>query len=227
MSNCWRTIRVGALLCMMFGSAGCLHHRWGMWGPDCGSCEPDECEPGCRVPCGMHGCSPMLCGCLYRRSNAIPDTLPLGSTVRAHYQVMQTNAEAADFIFHRHEFMAQTAELTPDGKDHVLEVAARMRSTPFPVLVERSENNADPELDATRRSLIAQVLTDMGNPDAQNRTVVSPSYGPGYNSIEAEPLYYRHVGSGGGFGNFGSFGNNFGTFGGFGGGAGGGIGFGS
>jgi hypothetical protein len=54
---------------------------------------------------------------------------------------METNGEAADFIIHRHEFVGKTAELTSDGKDHILELAARMRSTPFPVLIERGENN--------------------------------------------------------------------------------------
>jgi hypothetical protein len=233
MSSFRRFVYGGALLCAMLGSVGCFHTRWGLWGWDDPYCEDDYCEDDyCRPGFGcLHGgaCAQAqfaMCGWCYRRSNAIPDTLPLGSTVRAHYQVMQTNGEAADFIFHRHEFVAQTSELTPDGKDHVLEVAARMRSAPFPVLVERSENNSDPELDAHRRNLIAQILTDLGNPDAQNRTVVSTAYGPGYNAMQAEPTYYQHVLRGGGFGNFGSYGNNFGTFGGFGGGAGGGVGFG-
>jgi hypothetical protein len=139
---------------------------------------------------------------------------------------MQTNAEASDFIIHQHEFMGETAQLTPDGKDHILEIAARMRSAPFPVLIERTWNNADPELDAHRRNLVAQILTDLGNPDAQQRTVVATAYGPGYNDLQAEPMYYQHVLSGGGSGSgYGLYGNNFGTYGGFGGGAGGGIGF--
>ncbi|MFG0336027.1 MAG: hypothetical protein ACF8TS_21925 [Maioricimonas sp. JB049] len=161
----------------------------------------------------------VMFGWLHKKSNAIPETLPLGSAVRAHYQVMETNGEAADFIFHRNDFVAETAELTPDGKDKILEIAARMRSTPFPVLIQRSENNSDPELDAIRRTLVARILTDMGNPDANQRTIVATPYGPGYNAIQAEPMYYRHVLSGGN-------GNNFGQFGGFGGGGGGGVGFG-
>ena len=65
-------------------------------------------------------------------------------------------------------------------------------------------------------------------PYAQQRTVVSTAYGPGYNSIQAEPMYYQHVTSGaGGFGNgYGFYGAGMGTYGGFGGGAGGAIGFG-
>ncbi len=185
------------------GSSGCATKG------GCGRSDCDDCDDGC---CPLRGC-------FHRRSMAIPDVQPLGSVNRAHYHTMQANAEAADFIFHRHEFVGKTAELTPSGKDHILEVAARMRSAPFPVLVERSENNADPELDAFRRDLVAQILTNFGNPDAQQRTVVSTPYGKGLNSREAEVDYYRFTSSRGGFGNFG---NNFG--GGFGGGGGGGFG---
>lgn len=155
------------------------------------------------------------------RSPAIPETLPLGSTVRAHYHTMQTNGEAADFIIHDHEFVGNTAELSPSGKDHVAEIGARMRSAPFPVLVERSENNSDPELDAHRRTIVAQVLYGMGNPDADQRTIVATPYGKGLNSQEGEADYYNFIFTRGGFGN--GFNNN-GNFGGIG--AGGGAGFG-
>ena len=150
------------------------------------------------------------------RSHAIPEQLPLGVVNRAHYEAMETNAEAVDFILYDHDFVLNTAELTSDGKDKVLEIAARMRSAPFPVIVERTENNSDPELDAYRRNLIAQILTDMGNPDGDQRTVVSTAYGPGYNSIEAQRVWFRHIG-GGGFNNN-NFNNNGLGGGGFGGG---------
>lgn len=209
---------------------------------DCGpvGCGPVGCESGgCGLPlrsCGLRGrccvggacanggqmcerCCWAMTGWAWRRSNAIPETLPLGSTVRAHDQVMQTNAEAADFIFHRHDFVAQTAHLTPDAKDKIVEVASRMRSAPFPVIVERSENNTNPELDALRRNIVATILTDMGNADAQQRTVVATPYSPGYIGRRAEFMYFQHVGGGGL--------NNNNNGGGFGGGAGfGGGGFG-
>lgn len=146
------------------------------------------------------------------RSLAIPDTLPLGSTVRAHYHTMQTNAEAADFVIHRHEFIGASAELNSAGKDHLVEIAMRMRSAPFPVLIERTENNSDPELDQHRRNLIAQILADFGNSDADQRTIVSPAYSRGLNSQEAQQDYYRFINTRGGNGNFGgnNAGGNFG-----------------
>ena len=141
---------------------------------------------------------------------AIPDQLPVGAVERAHFHQMQTNAEATDFVLYQMDFVGQTAELTPDGKDKINEIGARMRSTPFPVLVERTFNNSDPELDAHRRELVAMILHEKGNPDANNRVFVSPSYGLGKSSLEAAPEFYQHVyqasgqnnanGMGGGFG---------------------------
>lgn len=157
---------------------------------------------GCVIPL------PSLGKC---RSLAIPDTVPLGSISRAHWHTMETNGEANDFVIHRNEFVDNTSELSPYGRDHIAEIAARMSSSPFPVLVQRSYNNSDPELDAVRRQLVVRVLTDLGNADADQRTVVSQPYANGLNSIEAEVDYGRFLGSrilngrafGGGGGGFG------------------------
>lgn len=243
--------------CSTCGGGGCgLRGRFFGGGCDpCGAPCGAPCGYNACGPCGGCGCGPCggcfgrvvdragacygntaacltsadirVCGAFAQRSNAIPETLPLGSTVQAWYQVMQTNAEASDFIVHLHDFEGQTAKLTPDGRDHVWEIAARMRSAPFPVIVERSENNSDPELDSLRRQLVACVLSNFGNPDADQRTIVAPSYGPGYNAMQAEPTYYQYLQSGNFGGGYGTFGNNMGIYGGFGGGAGGGIGFGN
>lgn len=165
----------------------------------------------------------------------VPETLPLGSTVRAHYHTMQTNGEAADFILHRLDFVGSTAELTPAGRDRILEIAARARSAPFPVLIERSWNNANPELDQHRRRIVAAILTDLGIPEADQRVIVAPAYGKGITSQEGQMDYYQFIysrGYGGygygGYGNAGGFGagglGGFGGVGGFGG-FGGGLGF--
>ena len=159
-----------------------------------------------------------------RRNLAIPDTFPLGSVNRAHYQAMETNGEAVDFILHRNEFVGSTAELTPAGKDHIMEIAARMRSAPFPVIVERGENNSDPELDQHRQQIVALILRDFGNADAFQRTFVGTAYGKGLNSQEAQIDYYRFIGTRGGFGG-GGFGNSGGGNFGGGGFGGGGVGF--
>ena len=151
------------------------------------------------------------------RTMAVPDVMPLGSISRAHWHMMETNGEASDFVIHRNEFVDNSSELSPYGRDHIAEIAARMSSAPFPVLVQRSENNADPELDAARRAIVVRVLTDLGNPDADQRTVVSQPYSNGINAIEGERDYanYRYSG-GNGNSNGGNSGNGSG---------GGGLGF--
>lgn len=137
--------------------------------------------------CGCGWCWPSRCG--------VPDRYPLGSVNRAHYQTMEANAEAADFILHRHEFVGDTTDLTPYGKDHLQEIAARARCAPFPILVERSENNSNPALDDHRRAIIAQALVDHGVGDAPERTIIAPAYGKGLTAQEAEADYGRFVNS--------------------------------
>jgi uncharacterized membrane protein YgcG len=167
-------------------------------------------------------CCPKPClvvpGCLHgHRTMAVPDVMPLGAITRAHWHMQETNGEAADFIMHRNEFVDNSSELSPYGRDHIAEIAARMPSAPFPVIVQRSLNNSDPELDQIRRDLVVRVLTDMGNVDADQRVVVSQPYSDGINSMEGEFDYGRFRGSrnqnGGGFG--GGFGGGGGGFGGF------------
>lgn len=120
------------------------------------------------------------------RSPSVPDVYPLGAVNRAHYETMRANGQAADFILHQFDFVGSTSELSPAGKDHVLEIAPRARSVPFPILIERTENNANPALDEHRRASIVQVLIDLGIGDAQQRTIVAPAYGTGLSGREAE-----------------------------------------
>ncbi len=146
------------------------------------------------------------------RSMAIPDVMPLGSISRAHWHMMETNGEAADFVIHYNEFAHNSSELTPYGRDHIAEIAARMSSSPFPVIVQRTMFNADPELDRIRRDLVVRVLTDLGNPDADQRTVVSQPYSNGINSMEGEQDLGRFRQSRGILGNNGGGGGGFGAF---------------
>ncbi len=142
---------------------------------------------------------------------AIPDIMPLGAVNRAHWHMMETNGEAADFVIYRNEFVDNSSELTPYGRDHIAEIAARMPSTPFPVLVQRSLNNADPELDNLRRDIVVRVLTDLGNQDAAQRTVISQPYSNGINSMEGEQDYgrFRNIRGSNNFGGGGGVGGGF------------------
>ncbi len=96
---------------------------------------------------------------------------------------MQVNGEAADFVISRGEFEANETTLTYAGRDHILEISARMRETQFPVLVE--PDGADPNLDTMRREMIATILNDLGNSDAEQRTLISRPYSDGMAATEA------------------------------------------
>ncbi|ADG69650.1 hypothetical protein Plim_3838 [Planctopirus limnophila DSM 3776] len=207
------------------GVQPCGGNKWG-WKKSCNDC--NSCN-SCGTKCGSFCSGASSWWGHSANRNTTPEQYALGTVHRAHFHQMETNAEAADFILYYSDFVGESAELTPDGKDKILEIASRMRSAPFPVLVERTMHNADPELDNHRRQLVAQILTDLGNPDAYNRTFVATSYGPGKHSLEAAPEFYQNVyqnfgndqfGNGGGFGGGGFGGGGFGGggFGGFGGG---------
>jgi len=135
-----------------------------------------------------------------RRSLAIPDTYPLGSVPRTHYHQMETNGEAVDFVINRHEFIRSTAELNTWGLDHVMEIAARAPSNPFPIIIERTENNSDPELDQHRRLIVTRILAEKGVGNAANRVVVTQAYDRGYYGEEATQNFYGFIGGGGGGG---------------------------
>jgi hypothetical protein len=127
--------------------------------------------------CGWHaGCDCASTPCLY----------PLGAVNQAHYEAMQANGQAAAFTVHQFEFIGTSSELSPAGKDHLLEIAGRARSVPFPVSIERTDGNSNPTLDEHRRASVAQVLLDLGIGDAQQRTVVTPVYDERLSGHEAE-----------------------------------------
>lgn len=176
-------VAAAALVCLP--SLGCLHHRVG-------------CNDGCHS--GLlghhHGARGYAAfGPSYDRP------FPLGQVTDSFWETQQTNAEAADFIFHDHEFVEDTALLGPSAKRHLEQVALRLEHVPFPVVIERSEFDYRPEMDEARRRMIVEQLARMGVPDAGGRVVISETFAPGITALEAEQAYYRTLGnqnSGGG-----------------------------
>ncbi|MGQ9503681.1 MAG: hypothetical protein ACUVQG_01250 [Thermogutta sp.] len=138
---------------------------------------------------------------------------PLGQVTDAHWETMQTNAEAADFIFFDHEFVGQTAELTPLGRKHLLSVALRLEHVPFPIVVEESPRGENPQLDENRRQAIVNQLAQLGldRQMIEARTVVAPAFTEGLSAIEGEAAYYRTLTDGNyGGGAYGGLGRGFG-----------------
>src|SRR5262245_45600491 len=103
---------------------------------------------------------------------------PLGQVSDSHWEIQQTNAEAADFIFYDHEFKGNTAELSPGAKKHLMQVALRLEHVPFPVVIEESPGTHSPAetarrqaLDQARRQTIGEQLGRLGAMNAEERVV--------------------------------------------------------
>jgi hypothetical protein len=128
---------------------------------------------------------------------------PLGQVSDSHWEIQQTNAEAADFIFYDHEFKGNTAELSPGAKKHLMQVALRLEHVPFPVVIEESPGSHSPTetarrqaLDMARRQTIVEQLARLGAGNIEERVIVANAFPEGYTGIESEGSYYNVIGSG-------------------------------
>jgi hypothetical protein len=135
---------------------------------------------------------------------------PVGQVTDSFWETQQTNAEAADFIFYDHEFRGNTAELAPGAKKHLEQVALRLEHVPFPVVIEQSPYNQQPQVDQARRRLVVEQLARLGVLNVEERVVVAEAFPEGLTAQEAEASYYNGVlssGFGGGVGRrFGGYG---------------------
>ncbi len=136
---------------------------------------------------------------------------PLGQVTDAHWETQQTNAEAADFILYDHEFVGNTAKLTPKGQKHIVQMALRLEHVPFPVVIEQSPDGRYPQVDAQRRQAVIEYLVQIGfeKEHIQNRVIIAPAFAPGLRAVEGEAAYYSTFGGefGGGTGRrFGGYG---------------------
>ena len=173
---------------------------------------------GCATAC-KDGCGDCGGGMFNRRAENSPPVdhpFPLGQVTDSFWETQQTNAEASDFIFYDHEFVGETAELTPGAIKHLMQVALRLEHVPFPVVIEQSPYDEKPELDDERRDQVVQQLARLGVVDAGPRVVVASAYARGLTAVEGERAYYTTLqgtfggnGSGFGFGRFGGFGGFF------------------
>ena len=141
---------------------------------------------GCSTPPPTHE---QLLGPAYDRP------FPLGQVSDAFWESQQTNAEASDFIFYDHEFEGESENLTPGGRDHLLQVGLRLKQVPFPIVIEQSVGNQKPELDRQRRQRIVDRLMQMGvNGVTDQRVIIAPALAAGITAMEGEAAYYRTLG---------------------------------
>lgn len=137
---------------------------------------------------------------------------PLGQVTDAHWETQQTNAEAADFILYDHEFVGNTAKLTPKGQKHLVQAAIRLEHVPFPLVIEQSPDGRYPQVDSQRRQAVIHYLVQMGfeRERIENRVIIAPAFAEGLRAVEGEAAYYSTFG--GQF--YGGTGRRFGGYGG-------------
>jgi uncharacterized membrane protein YgcG len=170
----------------------------------------------------------LISGCQHKQHHAeIPydSVAPLGTISDDIWQKQEENGEASDFVIVESEFVGATAKLNAAGEDHIKQIAVRMGSTPFPVVVEPSSMSVresseykypihgNDDLDMHRRNVIVKMLQAMNVQDADERVVVAPAFTPGFEGFEAYRAYstgFSNRGGGGGFGGGGFGGGGFG-----------------
>jgi hypothetical protein len=114
---------------------------------------------------------------------------PLGQVSDSFWETQQTNAEAADFIFYDHEFVGDTARLTPAAKKHLQSVALRLEHVPFPVVIEETSLDPNCPLDQARHRVIVEQLARLGVADAEERVICANAFPRGITSTEAIQSY--------------------------------------
>lgn len=195
-------------------------------------CQSTSCGPGCAT---SHACPPDEYYSGGDPNCVVPRAL--GSSVRTHFEMQRQGAARSDFVINLHEWYQGGAALGPDGRRHVAELAGRMQTEQYPVVLEPAEPDlkVSPNIetaiqlaratDQNRRMAVIQQLAASGTVGADSRVIVAYPQAEGLRGDESVRVFQRlNRRSGGGLGGGGGGGNGNGG-GGFGGG-GGGMGFG-
>lgn len=111
------------------------------------------------------------CGVLVFTLIALVAFLIIGTLLDNRDQVV-VRAEAAGFLIRADEFGERSAELTPEGKRHLQQIAPRMSDLSIPVVIEQVEDAGAAGLNPRRRQTVVEVLKEHGVADAADRTIV-------------------------------------------------------
>jgi len=108
--------------------------------------------------------------------------MPLGAAVAPFLQTMETNGEAMDFVIFQHEWVGTTAQLTPAGQAHLMQIARRLADVPYPVIIEpvtfrpfdekRYEEKHFTDMTRERREALELDLARRENLDADRRAEI-------------------------------------------------------
>lgn len=141
-----------------------------------------------------------------------PGAMPpkTGTHVRQIMDMQSMKAEADDFVIYKNEWFMGGVDLGPYGKYHLQQIAQRLPSVPFPVVIQTT---TDPRLNELRRLEVVKALSLAGLGDVEQRVVVGFPEGEGLYGDEAERIYGQMI-QGGGNPYGGGFGTGYGGYGG-------------
>jgi hypothetical protein len=158
----------------------------------------------------------LLSGCYPWQTVIDGQTPPVAGTLtRQLLDSQAAKAEADDFVIYKYEWLKDGPLPGPFGSYHLNEIAKRLPTVPFPVVIEPT---IDGKLNEARRQFVVEYLARHGMADADHRVVISFPAAEGlYAECEGErtfnlmllPQAYRlrFFGLGGyGYGGFGGFG---------------------
>jgi hypothetical protein len=161
-------------------------------------------RPLYRLVCGLTLSWPLLlsgctsCGSWFGVDNCAVHPLgsmpsPVGTHARRIFDTQAAKAEADDFVIYRHEWANAGKELNGYGRYHLQQIAQRLPSVPFPVLIQIDK---DQQLNEARRQVVVQFLVQAGITDAEVRVLVGFPEAEGLNGEEAERMYQQSIWSG-------------------------------
>lgn len=110
------------------------------------------------------------CGVLVYTVFGVVAALLLGAIADPR-DAAQRRSAAADFVVPATDFVAGSAELNEEGRNHVARIAPRLWETTADVIVEATATGPRAALDARRRDRVAELLEQQGGADAGDRVV--------------------------------------------------------
>ncbi len=112
---------------------------------------------------------------------------PLGASVYAFGRAQVGNAEAAQMVLYRADFVEGSAVLTPRGREQLAKIALHLSRNFYPLIIEPTL--CAPELDQARVLEVMNALGRCGFAVPPQRVVIGPPPAVGLSGVEAGIIY--------------------------------------
>ncbi len=112
---------------------------------------------------------------------------PLGASVYAFGRAQAGNAEAAQMVLCRADFVEGSAALTPRGREQLAKIALHLSRNFYPLIIEPTL--CAPELDQARVLEVMNALGHCGFAVPPQRVVIGPPPAVGLSGVEAGIIY--------------------------------------